>query len=308
MASETTNSTTSNPATPPYPRTARRRKKHHAHHGGSWKVAYADFITTMMALFLVLWLTNSTDDMKRALISLYFRDPGIFDNEQGGNMNPGSGAPSKMRKIPIVEVAGSGVGGMRSVDTSMPLERLVRKLQRELQRLGTQRGVTIEVMKLTAREGIQIQLSDSGDHPLFQENSAVMTRRAEALVKDVSEILHELSAYRIAIAAHTRARTKGKDGSSNRSISVDRAQRVMQMLVANEIRPERFDEVIGYGDTRPIDKYDENSSYNSRITLTLTHEEPVRRTKVPVNEAGLPPEISRQPGSQAPSVSSAGIP
>src|SRR3569833_3199947 len=81
----------------PRPPKPKRMKAKHAHHGGAWKVAYADFITTMMALFLLLWLLAAADQSTRTAISKFFRDPGIFDNPQGQNMLPGAGAAPKTR-------------------------------------------------------------------------------------------------------------------------------------------------------------------------------------------------------------------
>jgi len=118
---------------PPLPKRPKAKHKH-AHHGGAWKVAYADFITTMMALFLLLWLISTSDQSSKAMMSLYFRDPGIFDNPQGANAVPGSGAAVKTKPAPILEVSGSGGGGQKNIENTINMEQMARALHKSAAR------------------------------------------------------------------------------------------------------------------------------------------------------------------------------
>jgi len=255
-------------AFPPVPK-VRNKKPPHAHHGGAWKVAYADFITTMMALFLLLWLLASSDQASRVMLSLYFRDPGIFENPQGKNMVPGSGAAPKTKKAPILEVAGSGGGGQANTENTIDMEKIARALHRQLAETGPKRGAERQVSMVVTKNGIQIQLSDSGERNLFLEGSAVMTRETKRIVSNVGAIISALVDFTVTVEGHTNSVPPKSLKYNNRELSADRAQRVMQMLVAEGVPSERFRGLAGYGDTWPLDEQNRMSPFNSRIVITL---------------------------------------
>lgn len=248
----------------------RPKAKHkHAHHGGAWKVAYADFITTMMALFLVLWLVTVSDQSSKAMMSLYFRDPGIFDNPQGANAVPGSGAAVKTKAAPILEVSGSGGSGQKNVENSINMEQMARAIQRSAARSGSKRGIERQVTMKATRDGFQLQIADTPDVLAFEPGSAVLTREAQEMVVGLSEVIAAMANFSISLAGHTDRKPNDNMKYDNRELSADRAQRIMQMMVANGVPPTRFVDVAGYGGLYPVDEANPFAVENRRVVITL---------------------------------------
>lgn len=293
---------------PPLPKRPKAKHKH-AHHGGAWKVAYADFITTMMALFLLLWLISTSDQASRAMMSLYFRDPGIFDNPQGANAVPGSGAAVKTKPAPILEVSGSGGGGQRNIENTINMEQMSRALQKSAAKTGSQRGVERQVNMLPSRDGFQLQLSDSEDFPAFEPGSAVLTKDAEQMVAAISEVMAALTNFSITLSGYTDAKPNGNLKYDNRELSADRAQRVMQLMVANGVPPERFREVAGYGSLYPVDLQDPFAPRNRRVVITLKNmRDSGRATKLPGQSGAAPRAPGTPPTASGASAGAPGAP
>lgn len=290
---------------PPLPKRPKAKHKH-AHHGGAWKVAYADFITTMMALFLLLWLISTSDQASRAMMSLYFRDPGIFDNPQGANAVPGSGAAVKTKPAPILEVSGSGGGGQRNIENTINMEQMSRALQKSAAKTSSRRGVERQVDMLPSRDGFQLQLSDSDDFPVFEPGSAVLTKDAELMVGAMSEVIAALTNFSITLSGYTDAKPNGNLKYDNRELSADRAQRVMQLMVANGVPPERFREVAGYGSLYPVDLQDPFAARNRRVVITLKNmRDTGRATKLP-RQSGAAQRPGGAGAAPSPSIGAAG--
>ncbi|MEQ1604126.1 MAG: flagellar motor protein MotB [Pyrinomonadaceae bacterium] len=242
---------------PPKPR--RRVKKargHGGHHGGAWKVAYADFVTAMMALFLVLWLVSQADVELKQAIAAYFRSPGVFDTLKGGIL-PGnkktSKEPEKMDEM-INEQALIGVA-----------EALQKQFETRPEFSQYKDQVKIEVTD----EGLRIQLIDKADRVSFASGSAELGSEAQAVLSEIAQGICVLP-NKINIGGHTDSRVFPSDnGYTNWELSADRANAARRTLEANCVKPEQIRRVIGFADTELLVPHDPYSPANRRISITV---------------------------------------
>jgi chemotaxis protein MotB len=235
-------------------------KKGHGegHHGGSWKVAYADFVTAMMAFFLLMWLLNMTSQEKRAVLAMYFRHFSLFT--QGG--------VSFMQKggiRPVGENAGSqevvDVGENNSGITNDELgKRLMTGVAESPYGAVAKKQVFVDV----TTEGVRIQIVDSTKNPVFEPGSAEITDLGRQIIGTVVTILKNFP-NKIAVEGHTDSATPGEGQMSNWELSVARALSARRMLVADGINPIRICRVVGFADRDPLFPIDDPR--NRRISI-----------------------------------------
>jgi chemotaxis protein MotB len=235
-----------------------KKAKGHGHHGGAWKVAYADFVTAMMALFIMLWILSQTDKETRQQLSEFFRT-GVF-----------SGAPSAMQ-------GGSGLLDKGYLDTlsdakELPLESLDVTAKAVKQVLNAQAAVNSEVAELMkdvsvqiTPEGLLIQIVDTKGSMLFDVSSAELKPPLVNLLKLLGPILGR-AGNRIQIHGHTDGR-KFPPGSPNTnwSLSFDRADRARSILEP-VLNPHQILGVYAHGDAVPNDP-DPLAPRNRRLAI-----------------------------------------
>ncbi|MBX7082498.1 MAG: OmpA family protein [Nannocystaceae bacterium] len=251
-----------------------KKKGHggHGHHGGAWKVAFADFVTAMMALFMVLWLVAQSPQTKSA-VGAYFRDPlGI---ESGGNTEINTG--------PNTGGAGFFGGGNTAVavDTSFAAGNgAERRPTKELPELSNARNRLTQALlalhmdswarhvELTAVEdGLRIEILDSEDLQLFAPGSAKLDPAAKPVLTAVAREVGALP-NRIVIEGHTDATpSPGKLG--NWELSIERASAARRFLVGAGVRDEQLLEVRGYADRRPKLWHKPTDPRNRRISILV---------------------------------------
>ena len=257
---------------PPKPR--RRVKKaraHGGHHGGAWKVAYADFVTAMMALFLVLWLVSQADTKLKQAIASYFRSPGVFDTQQGGIL-PGNKKISKEpEKLDTMENEAALIG---------VAEALQKQFETRPEFSRAKDRVKIDVTD----EGLRIQLVDKADRVSFDSGSAELGDDAKAVLAEIAGGICSLP-NTINIGGHTDSRVFGSDnGYTNWELSTDRANAARRTLEANCVKPEQIRRVIGYADTELLVPNDPYSPANRRISITVLKLTELPQPKDPKNE------------------------
>jgi chemotaxis protein MotB len=227
-------------------------KKHHGgHHGGAWKVAYADFVTAMMALFIVLWILGASDKKFKAGIAHYFREPGVFSGSRGIITNGGQ------------DSLGSGIIQSPSLEV---LESYIKQQlsgSKELMKLKDQIPIT-----LTA-EGLLIEMIDKDKGAFFEVSSAkikpVMRKVLEVIVQQVEKTPH-----RITISGHTDARPYHDESFySNWELSSARALNTRRALEEIGLAATRVEEVVGYADRKLRDAADPLSAENRRISILI---------------------------------------
>jgi chemotaxis protein MotB len=234
-------------------RRIKKVKVHGAHHGGAWKVAYADFVTAMMALFLVLWLVSQADTKLKEAIANYFRSPGVFTSTRGGVL---SRSP-KMSKDPQAR---------DDQETLVNAANLLnKKFERNPQFDKLKDRVKIEVTD----EGLRIQIIDKAEQVSFGSGSAVLTEGAASILDEVAKTICDLP-NPIFIGGHTDRRVfPAGSVYTNWELSTDRANAARRYLIARCVQPEQIHRVIGYADTELLVPNDPYAPANRRISITV---------------------------------------
>jgi chemotaxis protein MotB len=264
------------------PRRRIKKVKGHGHHGGSWKVAYADFVTAMMALFLVLWLVSQADIKLKEAIANYFRSPGVFTSIKGGILN----RPSKLSKDP------------NPADDEQALMSAAVMLRKSFQRKPEFESIKDQVKIEVTEEGLRIQILDKAERVSFSPGRAELTQEARSILHEVARAICSLP-NPIFIGGHTDRRLFPKDSPyTNWELSADRANAARRFLETSCVSPEQIRRVIGYADTEPLIPSDPYAPANRRISITLSRLN-TKSAKSPVssNPIDLSPDTSLLPPS-----------
>ncbi|MFM9904716.1 MAG: flagellar motor protein MotB [Pyrinomonadaceae bacterium] len=237
-------------------RRVKKTKNHGGHHGGAWKVAYADFVTAMMALFLVLWLVSQADTKLKQAIASYFRSPGVFDSMEGGILSQAK----KVSKEPTSQTSKDDEQALFSVAEALQKQFSTKP---EFSRYKDQ--VKIEVTD----EGLRIQLIDKADKVSFTSGSAELTFDAQAILAEIATGICSLP-NQINIGGHTDSRIFPSDnGYTNWELSTDRANAARRILESNCVKSEQIHRIVGFADTEPMVPEDPYSPANRRISITV---------------------------------------
>ncbi|GIK22489.1 MAG: OmpA family protein [Ignavibacteriota bacterium] len=239
--------------------------KHKGHHGGAWKVAYADFVTAMMALFIVLWVLGQSEEVIKNVAG-YFKDPIAFSD--------------KMKGISIIE---GGVFELPS-DKAKEIIDKVKQREQEIERLNAMKDSIVSNLSSNsdfaylmdqikieiANEGLRIEMIESNDAVFFEIGTSELREDAKKLLYELSKNLKAIP-NKLIIEGHTDARPYPNDGRgyTNFELSVDRANSARRVIVASGLDPVRIDEIRGYADTRLLDKKDPFNLVNRRISIII---------------------------------------
>ncbi|MGO9377418.1 MAG: flagellar motor protein MotB [Dissulfurispiraceae bacterium] len=255
------------------------KKSHGSAHGGSWKVAYADFVTAMMAFFLLLWLISMVTPEKRAVLADYFRNFNVF--QQGGRsfMEQSSSIHSEIKTSASDVVTGE----MNAEDLK---EKLKTAIEEQLKTLKDQ--IIIDVVD----GGVRIQIVDLEGRPMFPSGNAEPNDKCKQILKVVAENIKD-STNRIAVEGHTDAAPFKKGKISNWELSTARASAARKELERDGIDQSRVARVVGYAENEPLIKEDPTDARNRRISVILL----AGRVTTPVQSPGAAPasDDSQQP-------------
>ena len=232
-------------------------KKHEGHHGGAWKVAYADFVTAMMALFMVLWICTQRPEIVAATAH-YFQDPYIaFDKASSGTMDE--------------HVAGSRKESTVQHKNIKANEGFLRAVARDFAQLlnvKTTEDSPIEI-ELTA-DGLKISIFNKDDKPLFKEGSSELTEWGLFVLQNLSWLIERYK-FRVYIDGHTSHWKDSKRVNYGPwELSSDRANSARRALEHFAVDPKKIERVTGFGDTAPIPGSDPQLPRNERITISLS--------------------------------------
>lgn len=241
----------------------RKKKVSHGSHGGAWKVAYADFVTAMMSLFIVLWIIGQSKQVKD-YVAQYFRDPGAFNEEtRSGALSGGL--------VPVHNSSMSKVG--------IPIphqESELMTLKKEGQKLGQMIASTplfkkfMNQIKITvSKEGLRIELIESARGLFFAVGSATLNPEAVTLLQMISKELAKLP-NEIIIEGYTDSRPYIRKNYTNWQLSTDRANAARKVMKDGGLRQKQVLEVRGYGDRRLRDPQDPYSYTNRRVSILVT--------------------------------------
>lgn len=238
--------------------------KHGGHHGGAWKVAYADFVTAMMAFFLVMWLVNQSDAVKES-VGGYFRDPAGFSEKVGKGILEGSaGALKEPKPAPPPENTQRKMEEART-----ELKETGESIMKSLKELPGLMEIANRVEIEITDEGLRIQMMETGDSTFFDLGSTHLSGSGEAAVKTIGEALAKID-YDIIIEGHTDSlRYSRTRGYSNWELSSDRANSARRLLEQSGIPSSRFVEIRAFADHRL--RYPDNPGdpRNRRISILV---------------------------------------
>jgi chemotaxis protein MotB len=271
------------------------------HHGGAWKVAYADFVTAMMAFFLLMWLINTTSPEQKRGIADYFAPASVSESTSGsGGILGGTalgeeGAKAKGSQPIIQSLApptppeSSNAKASKdagSADAKTPQEEAAARretedfqsaaqsLRQALQDLPELAELSKQVLVDHTPEGLRVQLIDQEGRSMFEPGSAKPNERARLLLRAVAKVVGQLH-NRITVAGHTSATVTGLTGGDDGALSAARANASRNVLQEAGIDPDRVYQVSGKANSDPLYADDPTLPGNRRITIVLLKEAPV---------------------------------
>ncbi len=258
------------------------KKKAAAHHGGAWKVAYADFVTAMMALFMVLWI--SAQDQKILIAtSQYFQNPFRAPMAATSGVLPFNSNQTTQSK-------GENEGSEKDVKKKQIEMTFLNSVAAEFYRLLnldkdlTEKPLDIQVTS----DGLRITLFDRAKRPLFVGNTAEFTEWGTFVMQNLSWTV-ERHHFRVTIDGHTRTgMALNRSDYSPWELSSDRANAARRSLVHYAVDPGSIERVSGYADTRPVKGEAPESESNQRITLSLALSGKGRESKKDAAESAAP--------------------
>ena len=269
------------------------------HHGGAWKVAYADFVTAMMAFFLLMWLINTTDPEQKRGIAEYFAPASVSETTSGsggilggtalGDDGPkSSGSQSVLEELAPEAPATDQTGSSLSSASDAALQAEIQKreaaefasaaesLRQAMQSMPELAELSKQLNVDQTPEGLRIQLVDQEGRSMFDNNSSRPNARAQVLLRAVSKVINQLP-NRISITGHTSA-TAGSNRASapaDWSLSSERANGSRLVLQGAGVDPDRVYSVAGKAGSDPLYPDDPTLAGNRRIAIVLLREAPV---------------------------------
>lgn len=274
----------------------RRKRSHAAHHSGAWKIAYADFVTAMMAFFMLLWIIGATNEDQRKGIADYFTPTIIQMKNSGGSNGVGGGrslrdddgvAPhAAIRGTRPTPVQGGGGGGpleahVNSHDKAtspgnkrMADEERFNKVERIVNaRLAgdpTLKGLKGQIRFVRTHDGLRIDLVERADFSMFGLGTSVFTGAAAALVRTVAAAVAGVP-NSVTVRGHTDALAYAHGGTNNWTLSTARADATRRALADAGVDEARFRRIEGVADTDPFNPRDGHDPRNRRISVTLMY-------------------------------------
>lgn len=263
------------------------------HHGGAWKVAYADFVTAMMAFFLLLWLLGATEENQRKGIADYFTPTLVKMKQQsagsdgmmgGSSITDPDNYPNAMGQtgtaaitIPRSAKGGPVEGGRGDDKPQIEASDLQDEIEKKLKEREDISHLVKQVRVMRAPDGIRIDLVDDADFSMFSLGTTVLTQEARGLLDVIGGVLKEQSVPLI-LRGHTDSLPwRAGVAANNWSLSTGRAEATRQALIRNGLGSDRFARIEGVADTEPLVADNPADPRNRRISLLLLERQQQRR-------------------------------
>lgn len=241
----------------------RKKKVSHGSHGGAWKVAYADFVTAMMSLFIVLWIIGQSKQVKD-YVAQYFRDPGAFNEETRSGALSGGLVP-----VHNSSMSRAGVPIPHQDSELMTLKKEGMKLEQMIASTPLFKKFTNQIKITVSKEGLRIELIENAHGLFFAVGSATLKPETVTLLRMISKELATLP-NEIIIEGYTDARPYIRKDYTNWELSADRANAARKIMQDGGLREKQILEVRGYGDRRLRDPQDPFSYTNRRVSILVT--------------------------------------
>ncbi len=238
----------------------RKKKGRHPHHGGAWKVALADFMTAMFALFLVMWLVTQSTDIRSAVAG-YFQDPLGRSDEFGSSIMPGEGAQaSTVRPLTAPDVVNMRRDRM---------ERFAEQIKKEMEKFPDLAEVRDHVEIEITDEGLRIQLTEDPKGVFFETGSPALSPRGQEILALLG---HQLGRWsnEVRIDGYTDARPySGGSRYTNWELSADRSNAARRILTSSGLHAGQITQIRGHADRDLKDPSDPLAAKNRRIAITM---------------------------------------
>src|ERR1700730_2834394 len=230
----------------------KKKVGHAAHHGGAWKVAYADFLTRLMALFIVVWLLSSSEQVKKA-VGGYFNDPSGKGNMAGSTL--------------------AGVGEAVSLSKE-DMEKLKEKLEQAMKALPKFKALHDQVQITVTSEFLRVELLESDKGTFFESGSAHQSEIGKDILVKLAEEMGKMP-NSIVIEGHTDSKPFSNGGAyTNWELSADRANSARRFMEENGLRPDQIKQVRGFADQQLRRPNDPGNASNRRISVIVQYLKP----------------------------------
>ena len=244
----------------------KKRGGHGGHHGGAWKVAYADFVTAMMALFIVLWLVSSNEKTKKAVES-YFQNPTGTGKEAGTTLS------------------GKGEGLMVKPEDMSKLKERIEQVMRQMPKFEQLKN---NIAFTVTDEGLRIELLETEKGLFFESGSSRLSARGNEIMAMLASQL-KLLPNKLLIEGHTDSKPYASDNSySNWELSADRANMARKLFQENGVPEEQVAQVRGFADRKLRNVKDPLDPANRRVSVIVQYLEQ-HHDETPVSPPGSPP-------------------
>jgi len=264
------------------------KKGGHGHHGGAWKIAYADFVTAMMAFFLLMWLLGSTTKGDLRGIADYFNTPlqvamagGSGSGDSSSVLRGGGedltrtvgqikrGSDDAQRKTYTVKAMAADM--QKVADEQAKL--IKKRIEQSLERNPRLRDVKNQVKMDVTADGLRIQIVDDKNRPMFDSGSTVVKPYMRELLGEIAKVLNDVDS-RVTLSGHTDSSpfSGGDRGYSNWELSTDRANASRRELVAGGIAENKILRVVGLAAIVPYDVANPDAPVNRRISIVVMNQ------------------------------------
>jgi chemotaxis protein MotB len=247
-------------------------------HGGAWKIAYADFVTAMMAFFLLMWLLGSSSKAKLEGISEYFKTPlkvAMSGGSGAGDATSiikggGTDLTKRAGQVKKGDVESAKTRAEQEKQESTRLENLKAKLEKAIDSNAKMAQFKKQLKLEITSEGLRVQIIDDQNRPMFDSGGAVMKPYTRDILREIGRTLNEVP-NKISLSGHTDAvaYSGGEAGYSNWELSADRANASRRELVAGGLEDGKVLRVVGLSSAIPFDKDNPNSPVNRRISIIV---------------------------------------
>jgi chemotaxis protein MotB len=279
------------------------KKANHAPHGGAWKIAYADFVTAMMAFFLLMWLLGSTSKGDLQGIAEYFRTPlriAMFGGEGSGASStviPGGGrdltqTEGQMNNARSSSSADAKRAALRAVEQQERnrLREVKTRLEEAIASNPTLQQFKNQLLLDITTEGLRIQIVDEKNRPMFAMSSAQLQPHTRTILREIGKVLNDVP-NKISLSGHTDATaySSGEKSYSNWELSADRANASRRELIAGGMDEAKVMRVVGLASAVLLDKEDPFNPVNRRISIIVMNkktEQSVEKEDSAVRSAG----------------------
>ncbi|MGE0079927.1 MAG: flagellar motor protein MotB [Thiohalomonadaceae bacterium] len=250
----------------------KKRGGHGGHHGGSWKVAYADFVTAMMAFFLLMWLLGSTSQAQREGIAEWFKNPAAPQGPGGASTSMikfggamevprGEGDPFRNARVETAE---------DSLADKARLDDLMERLKAQIESTPSLKDFKDQLLLDITSEGLRIQIVDKENRPMFDLGGTRLKSYTRVILHELSRTIDQVPNF-VSIAGHTDATPYSADriDYSNWELSADRANAARREMIEGGFNPHKFGRVVGLADSVLFDKANPYNPVNRRISIIV---------------------------------------